>query len=122
MDMSTDNTLEDRFEVLLVRIDPHWPDLLRQGSMVRKFADRPDGPFVLQFRQRRTGTRNGRQKRLYIGAKPIADRLMVEIWERREEAGIRYRPGREPDPEERRGRTPSLSALLLRLLEERQAS
>jgi hypothetical protein len=90
--------------------------------MVRKFANRPDGPFVLQFRQRRTGTRDGRQKRLYIGPKPLADRLMAEIWRRREEAGIRYRPGRQPPPEERPGPRFNLGALILRVMETNQAS
>lgn len=115
--MPADRESEGGFGVLLERVECYWPDLLRQGSMVRKFADRPDGPFVLQFRQRRTGTRDGRQKRLYVGSKALAERLMAQIWRRREEYGVRYRPGREPDREERPGPRFSLGELIVRLME-----
>lgn len=81
---------------LLKKIAPYWPDLLHQGSVAKKFSQREESPYVLQFRQKVTGTRDGRQKRLYVGAKQIADELMEEIWRRREESGTRYRRGRGP--------------------------
>jgi len=112
---------EERLEVLLERVESHWPDLLRQGSLVKKFADRADGPYVLQFRQRRTGTRDGRQKRFYVGPKPLADRLMERIWQRREEAGTRYRPGHGPPPEKRPRPELNLNILLFRMIAESEA-
>jgi hypothetical protein len=69
------------------RVEPHMRDLLLQGSIVRKFARRAGSPWVLQFRLYYTGTRSGRQKRLYVGPKWLADMVMEEIWRRREEKG-----------------------------------
>jgi hypothetical protein len=80
---------------LLTRIEPHWLDLLHQGSIVKKFPKRPDSPYVLQFRQNLSGTRDGRQKRLYLGPKDKADALMDEIRRRRKEA-TGSRPGHSP--------------------------
>lgn len=91
-----------RFEQMLKRVEPHWDDLLHQGSMVRKFSQRSDSPYVLQFRQKLTGARDGGQKRLYIGPKRLADEVMEEIWRRREESGTRYRRGRRPWRKDRR--------------------
>jgi hypothetical protein len=50
-----------RFDVMMVRTEPHMKDLLWKGSMVRKFPRKPNSPRVLQFRQHYSGTRDGRQ-------------------------------------------------------------
>ena len=80
------------------RVKPYMPDLLWQGSMVRKFPKRSDSPWVLQFRLYYTGSKSEKQKRLYVGPRWLAAMLMDEIWRRREEAGTRWRRGCAPRP------------------------
>ena len=87
---------QERMNNLLDKLVPHMADLLYQGAVMKKFPTRPNSPYVLKFRQDRTGKRDGRQKKLYVGPKWLADELMAEIWRRREETGVRYRHGHEP--------------------------
>ncbi len=87
-----DDDRQRRFDALMERARPHMEDLLWQGSVVRKFPKRHDSPWVLQFRLYYTGDKSEKQKRLYVGPKWLAHMTMGEIWRRREEAGVRWRP------------------------------
>ena len=90
--------LQQRLEALLQKIEPYWDDLLRRGCIAKKFPDRPDSPWVLQFRQKLTGTKDGRQKRIYVGSEPLARRLADEIYRRRRKAWVGIVPPHYPMP------------------------
>ena len=97
---------QEKLGLLIERIEPFWRDLLHQGSIQQKFGRSPTPTFVLAFRQNRTGPRDGRQKRVYIGkSQSVAWALMEEIWQRREKAGTH----RRPQPMQPRGADRSLS-------------
>jgi len=87
---------QERMRLLLDKLSPHMADLLYQGSVMKKFPERARSPYVLKYRQRRSGSQDGRQRKIYIGPKELADELMAEIWRQREQAGTRYRHGHEP--------------------------
>ena len=93
----------DSYEHVLKVLEPYWRDLLRQGGIYDVGDRSPTPTYVLKFRQRFSGTRDGRQKTIYVGKrKEVADRLMKEIWRRREQAGTRippleYQRGRESE-------------------------
>ncbi len=88
---------QERLDELLRRIEPYWPDLLRQGSIQRRYDTSPTETYVLKFRQQRSGNRGGSQKTLYIGKdRRVAQALLNEIWCRREKAHTRFRPKLRP--------------------------
>ena len=83
----------DSYGQLLRVLEPYWPDLLRQGGIYDRLDRSPTPTYVLKFRQRLSGTRDGRQRTIYVGKqKELADRLAREIWKRREQAGYRIPP------------------------------
>jgi hypothetical protein len=56
------------------------------ASLSKKVPRKPNGRWPPQFRQHCTGTRAGRQKRLYVGPEWPADMVMREVWRGREAA------------------------------------
>lgn len=112
-----EHPIDVRFDELLDRLDPYWPDLLHQGSIQRKFNRSPTPTYIFQFRQYHSGSRDGRTKRVYIGkSKVLANAVMNEVRRRREEAGNRHRPrkGRRPGDTDH----PSLAEFLEKLRRE----
>jgi hypothetical protein len=104
-ELELNNEQRARLEAFLEQIEPFMDDLLHRGSVQPKFSDRPEGPQVLMFRQRETGAADGRQRRLYIGPKSLADALWDEIIRRRRQARTWHFRGPPVDPEEHRSVT-----------------
>ena len=94
-----------RLEELVDKMKLYRADLLYRGAIQRRFNRSPSETFVLQFRQKATGSRDGRQKRIYIGT----DTLIVAeveriLWQWRRRAGsrmipVRFQPGRDVEAE-----------------------
>ena len=95
---------QERLRMLLNRMEPYREDLLYRGSIQRLFNFSVVPTYVLKFRQRLTGTRDGRQKTLYIGtSKALRDKIEEILWQWRREAGTRtpqVRGQRDTDLEE----------------------
>ena len=91
----------ERLRMLLKRMEPYREDLLHRGSIQRTFNLSVVPTYVLKFRQRLTGTRDGRQKTIYIGtSKALRDKIENILWQWRREAGTRTPPVRpKPDRE-----------------------
>ena len=86
---------QERLRMLLERMEPYREDLLYRGSMQRLFNLSVIPTYVLKFRQRLTGTRDGRQKTIYIGtSKALRDEIEKVLWQWRREAGTRTPPVR----------------------------
>ena len=100
---------QERLKMLLEKMEPYRKDLLYRGSIQRLFNLSVVPTYVLKFRQRLTGTRDGRQKTLYIGtSKALRDKIENILWQWRREAGtmtppVRVQPGRDTQPEHSTG-------------------
>ena len=96
----TEDPAERRYREIMDKLDAYWSDLLRQGSIHAK--SRGSQMFVLKFRQRRSGRRDGGQTSISLGRDPaVLERVEAELWRRRLAAGcdpyeapIRFRPQR----------------------------
>ena len=87
--------------MLLERMEPYRDDLLYRGSIQRLFNLSVVPTYVLKFRQRLTGTGDGRQKTIYIGtSKALRDKIGNILWQWRGDAGTRTpQVGPKPDKE-----------------------
>ena len=86
---------QERLNMLLERMEPYRDDLLYRGSIQRLFNLSVVPTYVLKFRQRLTGTGDGRQKTIYIGTcKALRDEIGNILWQWRGEAETRTRPVR----------------------------